>query len=182
MHRMDATDIGNYIDHNWRMEKDRNKRLVPSERYRQDAHSICKWFVEFLSGSLSSGGLNTFFFFSFVFHRKCFVDKQILYVWLPKYVGRLLNILYITSLNFKWFWGAEKKSMNKNGDMKIGFSDISQNLYGSPGRQNVQESEQKRVKERWFCCLCEENDCIFGMECMYGITPVVCRPTSPTAH
>jgi hypothetical protein len=67
MHREDATDIRNYIDHNWRMEKDRNKRLVPSERYRKDAHSICKGYVEFLSGSLSSGGLNIcyLFFFSF---------------------------------------------------------------------------------------------------------------------
>ena len=60
---INTPDIGFYIDHNWRMEQDRNKWLVPSERYRIDARYIREPWPPFLSGSQSYGGLNVFLFF-----------------------------------------------------------------------------------------------------------------------
>ena len=64
---LNTPDIGISIDHNLRMERDRNKRFVPLERYRIDARYVCEPYAEFLRGSLSSGGLNVNFIFFNIF-------------------------------------------------------------------------------------------------------------------
>ena len=60
---LNTPDIGISIDHNLRMERDRNKRFVPLERYRIDARYIREAYESFSPWFSVIGRLERFFFF-----------------------------------------------------------------------------------------------------------------------